>query len=1027
MINNPPKKRPIKTAKDITKSKPAKKITEQSERKYKALIDTTGTGYVTLNSNGNVLNANPEYVRLTGHTSLDEIAGRSVVEWTAPHHREKNSREVKKCLENGFVRNLEIDYIDQTGHITPIEINATLFDSTEGRQILTLVRDITERKKAEKILQKNRSDLMVILDNLPFLAWLKDSEGHFIAVNVPFAQASGHSSPEDLIGKTDLDIWPKHLAESYRADDNTVMSGRKKKAVEEIISDQGVNRWFETYKAPLFDVDGKVTGTTGFARDISERKRAEEALRESEGKYRILVDNIPQKIFSKDRHSVYISCNENYARDLGIKAEEIIGKTDYNFYPKEFAEKYRSDDKNVMDSGETKSFEEQYMQGNAKAWIYTVKTPIRDKEGKIAGILGVFSDITERKHMEEQLHESEKRFRTLFEESNVSIIIHDKDSGEVIDANNNTLERYGINTLGELKTNDFWMEPPYSFREALEWIHKASSEGPQRFEWLNRKATGELFWEDVLLTKITLNGAERILATTIDISNRKKAEETLRISEEKYRLLFENASDAIFVAQDEKVIFPNPQLSRLLGFTYEELNGTPFRNFIHPDDADMVVERHKKRLKGDSVPGTYSFRAVTKSGEILWVEVSKVLITWEGRPATLSFLRDITQQRKMEEQLLHAQKMEAIGTLAGGVAHDFNNLLMGILGYTSLMLMKTDKTHPFYEKLKTIESQVESGAELTKQLLGFARGGKYEVKTVNVNDLVIKTSDIFGRTKKEITIHKKLQEDLYSIEADSGQIEQVMFNLYVNAWQAMPSGGRLYLETQNAIIDEQQGHSYNVGPGIYVKISVTDTGVGMDAETQKRIFEPFFSTKGVGKGTGLGLASAYGIIRNHGGIINVYSEKGHGTTLILYLPASGAKAAEAKTNEDTLLTGHETILLVDDEPINIVTTKELLEALGYNILTALSGKEAIKLYREHFGKIQLVILDMIMPEMNGKETLTKLMETDKNVCVLLSSGYSIDGEAKSILDLGCKSFIQKPFRIEELSKKMRDVLDRKAS
>ncbi len=347
--------------------------------------------------------------------------------------------------------------------------HARLFEQTQTYAI-QLERQIAERKKTEGMLQKNRSDLMVILDNLPFLAWLKDSEGRFIAVNVPFAQASGHSSPEDLIGKTDLDIWPKNLAKSYRADDNIVMLSRKKKAVEEVISDQGVDRWFETYKAPLFDERRKVTGTTGFARDISDRKRAEEALRESEVKYRTLVENIPQKIFTKDRHSVYLSCNENYARDLGIKPEEIIGKTDYDFYPKELAEKYRSDDKNVMDSGETESFEEQYMQGDAKAWIYTVKTPIRDKDGKSVGILGVFSDITERKRAEERLHESEKRFRTLFEESNVSIIIHDKDSGEIIDANTNTLRQYGVNTLDKLKANDFWMESPYSFREALAWI-----------------------------------------------------------------------------------------------------------------------------------------------------------------------------------------------------------------------------------------------------------------------------------------------------------------------------------------------------------------------------------------------------------------------------------------------------------------------------------------------------------------------------------------------------------------------------
>jgi CheY-like chemotaxis protein len=366
--------------------------------------------------------------------------------------------------------------------------------------------------------------------------------------------------------------------------------------------------------------------------------------------------------------------------------------------------------------------------------------------------------------------------------------------------------------------------------------------------------------------------------------------------------------------------------------------------------------------------------------------------------------------------------MEAIGTLAGGVAHDFNNLLMGILGYTSIMLMRTDKTHPFYKNLKIIEQQVESGAELTKQLLGFARGGKYEVKPINVNDLIIKTSDIFARTKKEITIHKKPQQNLHTIEVDTGQIEQVLFNIYVNAWQAMPSGGRLYIETQNSTLDEQQSRTYDAKPGPYVKISVTDTGVGMDDEIQKRIFEPFFTTKGVGKGTGLGLASSYGIIKNHGGIITVYSEKGHGTTFTIYLPASAKEVVETKPAEESLLTGDETILVVDDEKLNVALMKEILENLGYKILTAQSGEKAIELYMKHSKDIKLVILDMIMPGMNGKETLIKLMEIDKRVRILLSSGYSINGESSEILDMGCKGFIQKPFRGEELSRKIRTVL-----
>ncbi len=508
-----------------------------------------------------------------------------------------------------------------------------------------------------------------------------------------------------------------------------------------------------------------------------------------------------------------------------------------------------------------------------------------------------------------------------------------------------------------------------------------------------------------------------------EIAERKAAEEALRESEEKYRLVVENASDAIFIIQDGLVKFPNKSLLSVSGYSVEELERTHFQNFIHPEDRNMVIEMNIKRLRGESVPGAYSFRILKKSGETVWTETSVVLITWEGRPATLNFIRDITRQKKLEEQLLHAQKMEAVGTLAGGIAHDFNNLLMGILGYTSLMLLHTEKTDYHYEKLKRIERQVESGADLTKQLLGFARGGKYQVKPTNLNELIKESSDMFVRTKKEIVIHRKLQDGLCRVEADRGQIEQALINLYVNAWQAMPAGGDLYIETRNIILDEAYGNLYEMKPGAYVKIKVTDTGIGMDEATQKRIFDPFFTTKEMGMGTGLGLASAYGIIKNHGGIITVYSEKGHGASFSIYLPASEKEAAEQTRREEKLIRGNETILLVDDEKINLDVVSELLETLGYKVLTAQGGREAVEISRSNRKDIHLTILDMIMPGMSGSETFERLKEINPGIKVILSSGYSINGEAEKILERGCRGFIQKPFYVNELSRKIREALD----
>lgn len=349
---------------------------------------------------------------------------------------------------------------------------------------------------------------------------------------------------------------------------------------------------------------------------------------------------------------------------------------------------------------------------------------------------------------------------------------------------------------------------------------------------------------------------------------------------------------------------------------------------------------------------------------------------------------------------------------------------MGFQGNISLMMMDLEDDHPHQEFLHNMENYVKRGSELTRQILGFARGGKYEVKTTDINALIDKSADMFGRTKKEIMIHKKFQEDLWSVNADRGQIEQVLLNLFVNAWQAMPGGGNLFLQTENVTLEEHDHDKpYAIVPGKYVRISVSDTGVGMDKATQERIFEPFFTTKAVGRGTGLGLASAYGIIKNHGGIINVYSEKGHGATFKIYLPASAKRLMKEKTRREDVLTGSEMILLVDDEEMVADIGKDMLEKLGYKIIVANHGHEATKLLKTNHDQVDLVILDMIMPEMSGGETFNRLRAIKPDVKILLSSGYSLNGQASEIMQRGCNGFIQKPFNVKQISRKIREILD----
>jgi PAS domain S-box-containing protein len=517
------------------------------------------------------------------------------------------------------------------------------------------------------------------------------------------------------------------------------------------------------------------------------------------------------------------------------------------------------------------------------------------------------------------------------------------------------------------------------------------------------------------------------IATQIAISmNNAISYQRVLESEERFRSLSENAPDIIYTL-DANFAFTyiNPVWEKILGHRQYEVLGRHFVDFVRKEDAGEYIGLFEQVRDGKVI-------LKDRVGTILHKDESEKIFNISGAPnldlkgnvtGIVGIFKDVSEQKRLESQLLQAQKMEAVGTLAGGIAHDFNNLLMGIQGYASLMSVDMDVNHPLYERLKGIEEQVVSGAELTKQLLGFARGGKYEIRVTDVNDVITKTSSMFGRTKKEITIHDNLKDNIWAVEVDRGQIEQVLLNIYVNAWQAMPEGGDLYLETSNVFLDQQSARPYGAKPGRYVRVSVTDTGGGMDEQTKKRIFEPFFTTKEMGRGTGLGLASVYGIIKGHSGVIDVHSEKGHGSTFTIYLPASEKEIVRKGRVVTDILKGEGRILLVDDEDVIVDVGSEMLGVLGYKVSVARSGREAIEIYKEKQNEIDMVILDMIMPEMDGKETFQALKSIDPGVKVILSSGYSADSGSTRMMEQGCCGFIQKPYSMNTLSQKVKEVLD----
>ncbi len=528
-----------------------------------------------------------------------------------------------------------------------------------------------------------------------------------------------------------------------------------------------------------------------------------------------------------------------------------------------------------------------------------------------------------------------------------------------------------------------------------------------------------------------LNSSAGSVVAIEDVTEKKRAEEALRESEEKYRTTFQSSPDAITITRrrDGRFLEVNDGFIEMSGYDRDEVIGKT------PSELNLIVslkdkDAFERKLAEEGEVKGFEIQYRSKNGGIKDTLLAAGPLLCTKEDCLVAVAKDIThikqtarEKAKLEKQLQQARKMESMGTLAGGIAHDFNNLLMGIQGRVSLMLMDKDDSYPDFEHLKGIEDYIQNAVTLTRQLLGFARGGKYEVKPSDITDLVGKTAEMFGRTRKEITIRPKYHADTWTVAVDRGQINQVLMNLFINAWQAMPAGGTLFLETDNVVLDEEYLKPFSVVPGKYVKVSITDTGIGMDKKTQMRVFDPFFTTKEMGRGTGLGLASAYGIIKNHNGFINVYSEKGEGATFNIYLPASESEVVDPKAGGGRdMRRGAETLLLVDDEQMIIETAEELLKALGYQVFTAKGGKEAIRLYEREKDRIDAVILDMIMPDMSGGDTFDRLRAINPDVRVILASGYTMNGHAGDIMNRGCDAFIQKPFNMKQLSDKLEEIL-----
>ena len=645
-------------------------------------------------------------------------------------------------------------------------------------------------------------------------------------------------------------------------------------------------------------------------------------------------------------------------------------------------------------------------------------------------------EVNERRRAEEKLRKSEERFREMAEHISEAFWLYDWDKREVIYTSPAYENIWGRPVENLYACEAEWNESVHP--DDLEYARASFKKivqtgGGEKREYRIVRPDGSVRWvSDSGFAIRDENGqVVRIAGIAEDITERKRAEVALRESEERFRELAELMPETIFeVNLEGQLTFVNRNAYNYFGYTQADLKrGLSSFDMIIPADRDRAQENVARILSGEQT-GINEYTALRRDGNTFPVMIYSAPIFKEGKPVGLrGFAIDITdrktaeeERRKLEVQFQQAQRFEALGTLAGGIAHDFNNLLMNIQGNTSLMLFELNNTHPHFELLKNIEKQVKSGAQLTRQMLGYARKGKFNVKPVDLNQIVDESAETFGRTRKEITIERKFENDLFSIAADESQIDQVLLNLYVNAADAMPGGGKLILKTQNQTHLNIKSDHYNPMPGNYVQLTISDTGSGMDKATLERIFDPFFTTKEMGRGTGLGLASVYGIIKSHDGYIDVESKKGQGTTFTIFLPTSESGVEGDAQADARLIKGSGTLLIVDDEELVLDVGVNMLKKLGYTVLKALNGTEAVEIFEANKNKIKMAILDIIMPDMGGGQVYDKIKAINPQVKVLLCSGYSVDGQAIELLERGCDGFMQKPFTMEELSGKITQIM-----
>jgi two-component system, cell cycle sensor histidine kinase and response regulator CckA len=1020
---------------DVTDQKRAEEDLRESRDRAKRLFRTSPVPQGIMDPETRVfVECNDAAVRIYGWERRDQLLGRRPIDMSPTTQCSgiesdlAAAQHIETCRRDG-VHAFEWCHQRPDGEAWDADVHMTLFRDHGKPYVRFTLRDITDHRRALDALKKAETKYRTIFENASTGIYLTSVQGRFIDANPALARIFGFGSPQELIDSiTDI------AAEAYVDPDDfgkirglCLEQGFLKGYETRFRRKDGSTIWVSMSIRPLKDDAGNVSYFEGTVEDIDERKRAEDALKKSEALLNSIFEASPAGIgLLVDR--MILKTNRAFCRVSGYSERELLGRSVRDLYLSD--EDYDRVGQLYKRTNDAPGMVEARLRKKDGAVIQVLiglspVNPYDQKAGFIASVL----DITALKSAETALKQSEEKYRTLIENMYDAVYRCDLD-GNLSFASPSAARILGYRTEQEVMglniARDFYYFPEK--REEFLRILKDQGKVTDYEVVLKRKddnpvvvSTNTQFHRD---KEGTIIGVEGVFS---DITKRKHAEEALRQSEELYRTLAAASPDAIVVTDlSGRIVFGSKKSLELFATPEGEGVGRSILDWVAPQDQTRAgAALHQLLTFGEAQYGEYLF--VKCDGTPFDAEVHAApLRSLHGMAEGAIFItRDVTERKNLQSQLLQAQKMEAIGTLAGGVAHDFNNILTAIMGYAGLIASRIRDDDEARSYVNQIQDCTSKAANVTRSLLAFSRKQTMQLQPHSMNMILRDLEKLLRRlVPEDVILTISLDEDV-TIMADMTQIDQVLMNLISNAKDAMPKGGELRVEARAAEIGQAFRQTHGFGePGRYAMISVTDTGSGMDKATRKKIFEPFFTTKEVGKGTGLGLSIVYGIIKQHSGYVTVSSEQGRGTTFEIYLPAVKMNIPETKQAHAPVSGGTETILLAEDEDHVREIVREILRVSGYTIIEAKDGEDALQKYREHRNEIDLFILDVVMPGKNGKEVYDEIRKIDSSVPALFMSGYTGD----VVLDKGVQdiavNYISKPILADDLLRKIREILEK---